>query len=260
VRRRDLLGLAAPLAGIACGQQVTPTRATASDRRPPLKAVLFDAFPVFDPRPVGALAERIFPGRGAPLVDAWRTRQFEYQWLRALGGQYADFAATTADALDFALRKLELEADDASRAELAGAYARLPAWPEVRAALEVMKSRGLTLGFLSNMTEHMLRSNIEHAGLAGVFDVALSTDERRTFKPAPSAYGIALDRLGLSVEEVLFVAFAGWDASGAKWFGYETFWLNRLGQPKEALSAEPDATGRTMNDVAAYLDQRSAPA
>jgi 2-haloacid dehalogenase len=40
-----------------------------------IKAVAFDAFPIFDPRPVFALAEELFPGTG--LGDEWRTRQFE---------------------------------------------------------------------------------------------------------------------------------------------------------------------------------------
>src|SRR5262245_525532 len=66
------------------------------------KAVVFDAFPIFDPRAIGTLAETLFPGKGAELTAAWRTRQFEYQWLRALSGNYADFRQTTDDALAFA--------------------------------------------------------------------------------------------------------------------------------------------------------------
>jgi hypothetical protein len=54
---------------------------------PRLKAIAFDAFPIFDPRPVSRLAETLFPGEGADLSNAWRTRQFEYQWLRALSCQ-----------------------------------------------------------------------------------------------------------------------------------------------------------------------------
>jgi len=28
--------------------------------------------------------EELFGGRGAELTNLWRTRQFEYQWLRAV--------------------------------------------------------------------------------------------------------------------------------------------------------------------------------
>ena len=64
------------------------------------KAIAFDAFPIFDPRPVFSLAEEgLYPGRGAELSNEWRTRQFEYAWLRTLEGQYADFWTVTQDAL-----------------------------------------------------------------------------------------------------------------------------------------------------------------
>ena len=45
------------------------------------KAVAFDAFPIFDPRPVFALTTELVPGKGEELVGLWRTRQFEYTWL-----------------------------------------------------------------------------------------------------------------------------------------------------------------------------------
>jgi hypothetical protein len=65
-----------------------------------IKAVAFDAFPIFDPRPVFALAEELFPGTG--LSDEWRTRQFEYTWLRVAAHHYADFWRVTGAALLFA--------------------------------------------------------------------------------------------------------------------------------------------------------------
>src|SRR5690242_7302941 len=73
--------------------------AAAAARSATIRAVAFDAFPIFDPRPIGAACERLIPGRGAALLNAWRARQFDYQWLRALGGHYVDFWQCTADAL-----------------------------------------------------------------------------------------------------------------------------------------------------------------
>ena len=55
--------------------------------KPRFKAMAFDAFPVFDPRPIAALAETAFPGRGAEVINLWRIRQFEYTWLRTVAGR-----------------------------------------------------------------------------------------------------------------------------------------------------------------------------
>lgn len=51
----------------------------------------------------------------------------------------------------------------------------------------------------------------------------------------------------------MFVAFAGWDAAGAKWFGYPTFWNNRQGAAQEMLDAKPDGVGSTLTDLALFL-------
>jgi 2-haloacid dehalogenase len=52
---------------------------------------------------------------------------------------------------------------------------------------------------------------------------------------------------------VLFVAFAGWDAAGAKLFGYPTYWLNRQNSPAEELGVSPDGSGDTLMDLMKFL-------
>jgi len=53
-------------------------RARAAQNTRPLRAVAFDGLAIFDARRVLAVADSAFPGRGAELVNAWRTRQFDY--------------------------------------------------------------------------------------------------------------------------------------------------------------------------------------
>src|SRR5215467_10965188 len=78
-RRELLAGAAAGLTLSLAGGTAMAQRAATRD----IKAIAFDAFPVFDPRPVFALAEELFPGKGGALGEVWRIRQFEYTWLSA---------------------------------------------------------------------------------------------------------------------------------------------------------------------------------
>jgi 2-haloacid dehalogenase len=217
------------------------------------RAVAFDAFPIFDPRPVFALAETLFPGKGAELSNAWRTKQFEYQWLRALGGRYADFLHTTEEALVFAARQVQVDLTTEKRAGLMEAYGKLTAWPDVATTLRTLRDSGLRLALLSNMTEPMLRAGIDNAGLGGMFEHVLSTDRLRTYKPDPRAYQMAVNAFALRRDEIVFAAFAGWDAAGAKWFGYPTVWINRVGAPAEELGGAPDATGRDLATLTTFV-------
>lgn len=111
----------------------------------------------------------------------------------------------------------------------------------------------MRLALLSNFSPAMLDANICTAGLEGMFEFRLSTDAVRAYKPDPRAYQMGLDAFGLKREEILIAAFAGWDASGAKLFGYPTFWVNRQNQPREQLDASPDGEGLGMTDLVRLL-------
>jgi 2-haloacid dehalogenase len=62
--------------------------------------------------------------------------------------------------------------------------------------------------------------------------------------------------MGLRAAEILFVAFAGWDVAGAGWFGYQTFWNNRLNAVAEELNVRADATGTTLTELVSFLSAR----
>lgn len=246
--RRDFLGL---MAGLGASALVNPASAIPAARQ--IKAIAFDAFPVFDPRPVFALCEQLFPGQGMALSEAWRTRQFEYQWLRTLAGRYVDFWQATEDALVYAASRLKLELTQARRTRLMQTYLQLKAWPDAAPALTRLKQTGYQLAFLSNATPAILHAGITNANLGGVFDHVLSTDAIRSYKPDPRAYALGTDVLALPKDQILFVAFAGWDVAGAKWFGYPTYWVNRLQLPAETLGVHADGEGRTLADLVQFL-------
>ena len=42
-------------------------------------------------------------------------------------------------------------------------------------------------------------------------------------------------------------------SAGAKWFGYPTFWVNRLALPEEELGVTPDATGHDLEDLVTFV-------
>ena len=65
---------------------------------------------------------------------------------------------------------------------------------------------------------------------------------------------MAMSSFGLKKEEIAFAAFAGWDAAGAKWFGYPTFWVKRVQAVPEELGVLPDGVGKDLNDLAGFVD------
>ena len=111
--------------------------------RTPLAAFVFDAYgTLFDVHSVGALAERLAPGRGAELARLWRAKQLEYSWLQSLmagSAQRRDhFDQVTAHALDFAAEMLALPLGPDAKTQLRDAYRELAAFTDARAALAAL--------------------------------------------------------------------------------------------------------------------------
>jgi 2-haloacid dehalogenase len=248
MERRRFLELSA--VGAAFASNVVPLRAEA---RPRVKAIAFDGLAVFDPRPVALEAERIFPGKSAELMGLWRTRQFEYTWLRNSMGRYADFEHVTEDALRFAAKTAKLPLDGDARDRLMGAFHQVRAWSDVAPTLGALHAGGYRLALLSNFTAPMLDRAVANSGLEGLFEPHLSTDLAQVYKPDARAYRLALNAFALPREQIAFVAFAGWDAAGAKAFGFPTYWANRTGAQAEELGLRADAVEPGLEALPAFV-------
>lgn len=249
-RRRDFLHLVA--GGVAAAAIAAPSVRAQTPGPRKIRAVAFDGFPIIDPRPVFAKADAMFPGKGGELSTAWRTRQFEYTWLRTMSGSYVDFWQVTEEALVFAAKLVKLEMSGAQRDQLMESYLKLKAWPDAAEALKKLKDAGIRMAFLSNFTVEMLDATVRNSGLQDIFEPHLSTDRVQAFKPDPRAYRMGVDAFGMEREEIAFAAYAGWDAAGAKRFGYPTFWVNRANAPLEELGVAPDGTGAGLQDLVGF--------
>lgn len=201
---------------------------------PRVKAIAFDAFPIFDPRPAFKLVAQTFP-EGDALRAAWFGKVFGYSWLLTSAGQYMPFTDVMRRALRMTCAERGVDLDPADEDRIIEALHNLPVWPDVPAALDALTAGGIRLAFLPNMTEEMLRANMAVSSIERHFEHVLSTDLARAFKPAAAAYQLGPDAFGLPKEEIGFAAFAGWDVTGASWFGFPVHWVNRTGAAPETL-------------------------
>jgi 2-haloacid dehalogenase len=218
----------------------------------PVRAFVFDAYgTLYDVHSLVTLAEELAPKQGAVLSQVWRSKQLEYTWLSALMASPAvarqDFAALTTRALDYAVAHLMIPLRDAERQRLVAAYRTLAPFADAAETLAHLAPRPRVI--LSNGTLEMLRPLVAQSPLAPHIDDILSVDDARTYKPAPAVYQLAVDRLQMPAEAIAFVSANGWDAAGAKAFGFTTFWINRQGVPIERHAPEPDFVVATLGHI-----------
>jgi 2-haloacid dehalogenase len=200
-----------------------------------IAAVVFDAYgTLFDIQSVAAVTEETFPGYGEMVTQIWRIKQLEYTWLRSLMRRYQDFSVVTRDSLAYALRVLGLEHDPAAFERIMDKYLHLDLYPDAGSALAAMRSRKLAI--LSNGSTGMLNTLVRNSGLDRVLDATISIDANKIFKPAPEAYSLIETVLGIPPAEVLFVSSNPWDVCGAKAFGLNVAWIERVTPEAMALA------------------------
>jgi 2-haloacid dehalogenase len=222
--------------------------------KPLPSAICFDAYgTLFDVYSVGQCAEDLFPGMGSALARMWRDKQVEYTRLRSMGQRYETFWSITQDSLVYCGAALGLAMGKTEVNALMTQYASLSGFPEALETLKRLKAAGLKLAIHSNGDPDMLAKAVASSGMQGIFETVLSADTVKRYKIDASVYQLAPDYFGCAANDILFVSSNGWDICGASWFGFETFWVNRAGAPREQLGVIPNHEAQELSAVADLL-------
>jgi 2-haloacid dehalogenase len=218
----------------------------------PVRAFVFDAYgTLFNIGSLATRCEEIFPGKGAALNTLWRSKQLEYTWLRSLMGRYEDFWLVSGSSLQYACAALSLTPNRAQLEHILNGYRSIAPYDETVTALANLKRYRRAI--LSNGSPAMLAAAVTNAGLDGQFEAVISVDEAKIYKPHPSVYELALQKLSLPKSQIAFVSANGWDVAGAKAFGFYVFWINRNDAPIEELGVKPDGIIKSLTELDNYL-------
>lgn len=194
----------------------------------------------------------------AAFADAWRAgyrpamdrvRRGELGWTKI-----DDLHRMILDGLipKFGLGSLT----EAERVALNRAWHRLSPWKDAVAGLRRLKKRHV-LATLSNGNVGLLVNMAKHAGLP--WDVVLSAEIARHYKPDPEAYLSVPQLLGVEPREVLMVAAHKDDLDGAARAGLRTAFIARpleFGDPaRKDVTPEPrfDVNAKDFLDLARQL-------
>ncbi len=238
---------------VASGGITAPKEESMSSRIEGVQACVFDAYgTLFDFASAASRCSDVLGDRATALTALWRDKQLQYTWLRGLQGRHADFWQVTVDALDYAMETLHID-DAALKTRLMDFYLTLDPFPEVAETLRTLKNHGFATAILSNGTPQMLASAVKNAQLGDLIDAVISVEEVGVYKPHPSVYQRAVDRLGVAADRICFQSSNAWDAYAASAFGMRVVWCNRYGQRAERLPGRPDAVIRSLAELPPLL-------
>jgi 2-haloacid dehalogenase len=205
-----------------------------------------------------AMREPLAAAVGAELADhaasLWRTTQIDYTFRRASMRAYEDFSVCTRQALTYTLKCLRVTFTAKDEEFLLDHYLRLPAYPDVSAGLESLRSTGARLIAFSNGTERAVRTVLENAALLEWFDEIVSVDDLRTYKPDPAVYHYLARRGGQPAGRTWLVSSNGWDVIGARSAGLRAVWLKRGdGAIFDPWGIEPTLTVSSLSELPSHF-------
>jgi 2-haloacid dehalogenase len=214
---------------------------------------VFDAYgTLFDYASAALRCKDALAGDWQAFSELWRRKQLEYTWLRSLMGRHADFWHVTGESLDYALTAFKRQ-DPALRALLMQQYLSLDCYPDAIAVLKRLREAGMKSAILSNGSPTMLAAAVNSAGISRLIDGAFSVETAATYKPHPSVYQIAVDKLAVAANRVCFLSSNGWDAAGAAAFGFRVVWINRSKMPAENLPGHPEVEVQSLAELPPLL-------
>jgi 2-haloacid dehalogenase len=218
-----------------------------------VRACVFDAYgTLFDVASAARACKDVLGDDAERLAGLWRDKQLQYSWLRAVQGRHADFWQVTGDALDFAMDSLALRGPGL-RERLMNCYLTLAPFAEVPGVLQRLHDAGMPMAILSNGSPMMLDAAVKGAKFETLFAAVLSVETVGVFKPHPSVYQLAVDRLGVPVSAIAFMSSNAWDAHAASAFGMQVVWCNRYGQRAERLPGAPDREITSLRGLPALI-------
>jgi len=225
------------------------------------KLIAFDAYgTLFDVYSMGQLAEKLFPGHGQALALMWRDRQIEYTRLVTMSDPnpngskyYLPFWEITIRSLRYVCKRMNLNLSEQNEKQLMEQYAKLTGFEDSLTVLKSIKERGIATAILSNGSREMLATVVDSNGLRPYLDKVVTIEDVRLFKTDPKAYGLLLAAFPVKKEEILFVSSNAWDALAAKWYGFDVFWVNRLGHPFEEIGEKPNYEGNSLSRILSVI-------
>ena len=228
-----------------------------------MAALDFDRFDVLTFDCYGTLIDweaGILAGLRAPLAahgiddaDERLLESFARHEAETEAGTYRPYREVLGEVLAAMLEERGTQASADERAVFGGSVADWPAFPDSAAALARLHER-FKLGVITNCEDDLFAASETRLGVT--FDVVVTAQQARRYKPNPRGFELMFERVGLPPARILHVAQSLYhDHVPAKRLGLSTVWVDRRGGragsgATQAATATPDLTVPDMATLA----------
>src|SRR6201995_3780384 len=198
--------------------------------------------------------QRIFNDKSA--MRLWFANFIMYSAALTVAGCYVPFTDIGAAVMKMLADTRGIRIGDKDKKELTDKFSTMPPYPEVPAALRKLRDAGFRLFTLTDNLLEVQTRQLEHGGIADLFERRFSADGVRNHKPSREAYAQVEKELGAAPSQLCLIACHTWDTLGAVAAGWEAALIKRVGNDVLSVGPQPQTIGDDLNDVANQLIAR----
>ncbi len=198
--------------------------------------------------------QRIFADKGA--MRLWFANLILYSAALTVAGCYVPFTDIGSAVMKMLADTRGLKIEDKDKKELMEKFSTMPPHPEVPAALRKLRDAGYRLFTLTDNLLEVQTRQLEHGGIADLFERRFSADGVKQHKPSREAYAYVEKELGAKPSQFCLIACHTWDTLGAVAAGWEAALIKRAGNDVLGVGPQPQIVGNDLNDVADQLIAR----
>jgi 2-haloacid dehalogenase len=198
--------------------------------------------------------ERIFGEKSA--MRLWFANLVMYSVVLTMTDSYVPFTDIGSAVMKMLADTRDINISEHEKSELKDKFSTMPPYPDVRDALSKLRSAGFRLFTLTNNIIEVQARQMEHGGIADLFERLFSADSVKRHKPAPEVYAHVERELGVRPWQLCLIACHTWDTLGAVAAGWEAALVKRAGNDVLAVGPQPQIVGDDLNDVANQLIAR----
>ncbi|GAA4544635.1 haloacid dehalogenase type II [Mycobacterium paraffinicum] len=190
------------------------------------------------------------------VLREWFAQLIMHSMSATLADSYVNFSTLAQGVLRMVgeIHRVDVSDDDLHR--LKTGLLTMPAHPDAAEGLAKLRDNGFRLAALTNSPPNPDGPTaLQSSGLGEFFELQLSVDACRAFKPAPTVYRYACERLGVAPADCMMVAAHVWDTLGAQKVGFSAALITRHGNPPLPVDGlpQPDLVVGDLRELAEKL-------
>ena len=193
-----------------------------------------------------------------PDASTWFGELLRLSFVSGVTDQYVPFPDLAEAALTTVATRFHASVGDGDLSHISSVFTTLPPHDDVKEALTALREAGFTVAALTNSPLGTAEMQLDHAGIAGMFDRIMSVEMVDRFKPHRSVYEAGARSLGVSTSDMVMVAAHDWDIAGAIAAGCKGVFIERPGQSFSSALPSPTISAPDLGVAAGQIIKRFA--